>query len=72
MGQNDYIRTYEYNYVDSQWNNYQREELDNNDINIILKHGGMVYGRAGTGKSTTLNKIKNVEKYRTTHRSIYT
>ena len=38
--------------------NNNREVLDNDDIESLLKHGGLVHGMAGTGKSTTLKKFK--------------
>jgi len=55
-----YIRTTEYKHINNQWNNNEREILDDTDIELILKDGGLIYGMAGTGKSTTLNKIKQV------------
>ena len=45
-----------------QWKIYKREILDDDDIKSLIKHGGLVHGMAGTGKSTTLNKIKNALK----------
>jgi len=51
----NYIRTCEYEHIDSQWDHNQREILDENDVTKILEDGGLIYGMAGTGKSTTLN-----------------
>ena len=51
-------RTNEYKHNNKPWRNHRREVLDNADIQSILKNGGKVYGKAGTGKSTTLKQIK--------------
>ena len=51
-------RTAKYTLNNKQWNIYKREVLDNDDIESLLKNGGLVHGMAGTGKSTALNKIK--------------
>ena len=52
-------RTAKYTLNNKQWEIYNREVLDNDDIESLLKHGGLVHGMAGTGKSTTLRKLKN-------------
>ena len=55
-------RTTKYTHNDKQWNIHDRDILDNDDIDSLLKHGGLVHGMAGTGKSTTLHKIKEYMK----------
>ena len=57
--QSEIIRTMEYQHKSKQWNNHKRELIDS-DIQPILKKGGLIHGGAGTGKSTTLNVIKDV------------
>jgi len=58
--QSTIVRTMEYQHKNKQWNNHKRELIDDNDIQSILKKGGLIHGGAGTGKSTTLNRIKDV------------
>jgi len=57
--QSEYVRTAEYQHKCNNWKNHKREVLDDDDIQSILKRGGLIHGGAGTGKSTTLNKIKS-------------
>ncbi len=42
--------------------NHKREILDDDDIKSIQKHCGLVHGKAGTGKSTTLDTMKNTNR----------
>jgi len=58
--QSKIIRTMEYQDKSKQWYNHKREIIDDSDIQSILKKGGLIHGGAGTGKSTTLNRIKEV------------
>ena len=55
-------RTAKYTINTKQWKIYKREVLDDDDIKSLLKHGGLVHGKAGTGKSVTLKKIKEYLK----------
>lgn len=55
-------RTAKYTINTKQWKIYKREVLDDDDIKSLLKHGGLVHGMAGTGKSTTLKQIKEYLK----------
>ena len=50
---NDEIRTYY-----KKWFEHKRKELDDDDIKAIIKHGGLLDGEGGCGKSQTLGKIK--------------
>ncbi len=52
------IRTKEFKLKDKDWENHKLEVFNDDDVTNIIKQGGLVYGMAGTGKSTTLNKIK--------------
>ena len=38
--------------------NHKLETVGDGEVKSVIRHGGLVYGMAGTGKSTTLNKIK--------------
>ena len=58
--QSKLMRTMVYQHKSRQWNNHKRELLDDGDIQSILKRGGLIHGGAGTGKSTTLNRIKEI------------
>ena len=53
------IRKAEYKLNEKDWKNHKLEVFDDDDVKSIIKQGGLVYGMAGTGKSTTLNKIKD-------------
>ena len=53
------IRTTEYKLNEKDWKNHKLEVFDDDDVKSIIKQCGLVYGMAGTGKSTTLNKIKD-------------
>jgi hypothetical protein len=53
------IRTTEYKLNEKDWKNHKLEVFDDDDVKSIIKQGGLVYGMAGTGKSTTLNQIKD-------------
>ena len=55
-------RTAKYTMNTKQWKIYKREVLDDDDIKSLVKHGGLVHGMAGTGKSTTLKQIKEYLK----------
>ena len=55
-------RTVKYTINTKQWKIYKREVLDDDDIKSLVKHGGLVHGMAGTGKSTTLKQIKEYLK----------
>ena len=55
-------RTAKYTTNTKQWKIYKREILDDDDIKSLVKHGGLVHGMAGTGKSTTLKQIKEYLK----------
>ena len=55
-------RTAKYTINTKQWKIYKREVLDDDDIKSLVKHGGLVHGMAGTGKSTTLKQIKEYLK----------
>ena len=52
------LRTTEYKLNEKDWKNHNLEVFDDDDVTSIIKQGGLVYGMAGTGKSTTRNKIK--------------
>ena len=52
-------RTARYTINTKQWNIHKRVVLDDDDIKSLLKHGGLIHGMAGTGKSTALKQIKN-------------
>ena len=60
MDKSKLTRTTEYTLNSKQWKNHKREVLDDDDVKALLTHGGLVYGMAGTGKSTTLKKIRDV------------
>ena len=51
-------RTNTYQHINKDWNIYEREILDDDDIKSIIKYGGLLHGKGGCGKSTTLDKIK--------------
>ena len=55
-----YVRKTKFIYNRPNWNIHKRIILDDDDIKSIFKKGGLIFGKAGTGKSTTLNKIKDV------------
>ena len=50
-------RTNTYQHINKDWRNHKREILDDDDIKSLIKHGGLINGKAGSGKSTTLKKI---------------
>ena len=54
-----YVRKTVYKHKPKNWNIHKRIVLDEGDMQSILKKGGLIFGMAGTGKSTTLNKIKD-------------
>ena len=49
-------RTNTYQHINKDWRNHKREILDDDDIKSLIKHGGLINGKAGSGKSTTLKK----------------
>ena len=51
-------RTTKYEHNIKAWFEHKRKELDNDDIQAIIKHGGLLDGEGGSGKSQTLGKIK--------------
>ena len=55
-----YIRTNEFKLETKKWIVHKRETLDDDDTKSLLKSGGLVYGKAGTGKSTSLRQVKGV------------
>jgi hypothetical protein len=65
-------RTEEYKLNEKDWKNHRLDVFDDDDIKGIIKHGGLVYGMAGTGKSTTLNKIKEALSDNTYLTMVYT
>ncbi len=66
------IRTTDYKLNEKDWKNHKLEIFDDGDIKSIFKQGGFVYGMAGTGKSTTLSKIKDALPEITRLRMAYT
>ena len=51
-------RTTKYEHTVKKWFEHKRKELDDDDIKAIIKHGGLLDGEGGCGKSQTLGKIK--------------
>ena len=51
-----FTRTNTYQHINKDWKNHKREILDDDDIKSLIKHGGLINGKAGSGKSTTLKK----------------
>ena len=55
-----YVRKTKFLYNQPKWNIHERKILDDGEIKTMLRKCGLIFGMAGTGKSTTLNKIKDV------------
>ena len=45
--------------IKKDWSEHKRTELANDDFKSIIKYGGLLDGEGGTGKSTTIDRIKN-------------
>ena len=52
-------RTTNFGYNKKDWSEHKRIELDDDDFKSIIKYGGLLNGEGGTGKSTTIDKIKH-------------
>ncbi len=53
-------RISKFEHTDKTWYEHKRIELDDDDYKSIIKHGGLIDGEGGSGKSTTINKIKEM------------
>ena len=51
-------RVTKFEHTDKTWHEHKRIELDDDDFKSIIKHGGLLDGEGGSGKSTTIDKIK--------------
>ena len=52
-------RTTTFGYNNKDWYVHKRIELDDDDLKSIITYGGLLNGEGGTGKSTTIDKMKN-------------
>jgi hypothetical protein len=66
------IRMADYKLNEQDWKNHKLEVFDDDDVKGIIKQGGLVYGVAGTGKSTALNKTKEALSDNTYLTMVYT
>ena len=56
-------RVTKFEHTDKTWHEHKRIELDDDDLKSIIKHGGLLDGEGGSGKSTTIDKIKNAVQH---------